>query len=116
MSLTSFLKVPDVRERLRVEFTVPPFAMGSTLLQPPVTKNYSCVGAAFDYLLRFYAERLNPGCFTGKWAAEEAAICDIEFEDCSVSLPGIFEKAKSAYTEYIKTGVINEKLLRETIC
>ena len=37
-----------------------------------MTAHYALVGTAFDYLLRFYLERLNPKAITHTWAAEAA--------------------------------------------
>ena len=72
MSLTSFLRNKDVQERFRQEFRKPKFTAKKDLLAPPLTKHYSLVGTAFDYLLRFYVERLNPNAITKKWVAEFA--------------------------------------------
>jgi hypothetical protein len=116
MSLTSFLKNPDVRERFKAEFSVPPLGTSKELLAPPLSQNHSLVGTAFDYLFRFCLERSNPKAVTGEWIAEKAALCDIEFDDCSVSLPGIAAKAKKAYMDYLRTGTVDDALLRATVC
>jgi hypothetical protein len=51
MSLTSFLnKNSDVREQFKQEFQKPPLQVKKELLAPPLTKRYSTVGTAFDYL------------------------------------------------------------------
>ena len=50
MSLDSFLKLPDVREKFREEFEKPRLASDRQLLAPPLSKRYSLVGTAFDYL------------------------------------------------------------------
>jgi hypothetical protein len=47
---------------------------GSPILAPPLTSNNQLVGIAFDYLLRFYLERINVGSKTSVWAAEEGVI------------------------------------------
>jgi hypothetical protein len=116
MSLTAFLKLPDVRERFENEFKIPPLGVTRELLAPPLSKNSSLVGTAFDYLLRFYIERLNSNSVTTEWIAEQAALCDIEFADCSVSLPDIAAKAKEAHAAYLKSGTMDDNLLRQTIC
>ena len=57
MSLTSFLdNNPDVREQFKQEFHKPSLRVKKDLLAPPLTKRYSTVGTAFDYLLRFYVK------------------------------------------------------------
>lgn len=116
MSLISFLKASDVRERFRAEFIMPPLGAGKELLAPPLSENYPLIGTAFDYLLRFYIERLNPKSVTGEWVADQAALCDIESAGCSVSLPAILKKAQRAYKKYLRSGTMDDNLLRETIC
>jgi len=37
------------------------FRLKSPILAPPLTDCYGLLGTAFDYLLRFYVEKLNPG-------------------------------------------------------
>lgn len=72
MSLTSFLKNRDVKEKFSREFTMPKLGLKEEILAPPITRNYSLVGTAFDYLLRFYIKQVNPEAFTSRWIAEEA--------------------------------------------
>ena len=72
MSLTSFVGNKDVRERFKQEFPSPKFSVQKPLLAPPLTKHYSLVGTAFDYLLRFYLKRLNPEAVESRWVAEKA--------------------------------------------
>jgi len=60
MSLTSFLKDKDVKNAFERAFKKPQFNLQAELLAPSLTNNYSLVGTAFDYLLRFYIKRLNP--------------------------------------------------------
>lgn len=116
MSLKSFIKDSvDVRERFRAEFTVPPLGTVKELEAPPLTKNHSGVGTAFDYLLRFYVARLNPKSKTGEWIAEASALCDIEFDGCTVSLPDLVEKAKASYSDYMRSGRVDDELLRAVL-
>lgn len=72
MSLTSFLANGDVKERFRQEFPKPRVGISNKPLAPPLTNHYGLVGTAFDYLMRFYLERLNPKAITHKWIAEHA--------------------------------------------
>jgi len=39
---------------------MPPLDRARELLAPPLSRDYGLVGTAFDYLLRFYIQRLNP--------------------------------------------------------
>jgi hypothetical protein len=120
MSLTSFLKnSKDVRQRFKAEFTMPPFAVAREMVAPPLTENYSLVGTAFDYLLRFYVERLNPKAVTGRWVAEEILFGDGGAED-ALFYPRKFKelvaKANQDYNKYLLDGVMSSKLLRSVIC
>lgn len=71
VSLTSFLeRNADVRAQFLSNFTKPDFRLKSPLLAPPLTEHYGLVGTAFDYLLRFYVEKLNPGTGADSWVAD----------------------------------------------
>ncbi len=72
MSLTSFLKDEEVCNAFRRFFKIPKFNVSAELLAPPFTENYSLVGTAFDYLLRFYVKRLNRDAIESPWASEKA--------------------------------------------
>ena len=60
MSLTSFLKNKDVKERFQREFSTPDFNLKGELLAEPKTIHYSLVGTAFDYLMRFFLKKMSP--------------------------------------------------------
>lgn len=113
MSLTSFLRkksTADVRQRFKAEFIMPLHDVTRKLAAPPLTENYSLVGSAFDYLLRFYVERLNPKAKTQKWIAEEAVL------DYDLKKPHtILAEAKVQYRQYIQSGKIDNKLLHAVI-
>lgn len=111
MSLISFLKYsPQVRERFKIEFFIPPLDSKRELLAPSLSQNHSLVGGAFDYLLRFYIERLNPKAHTRKWIAEEV------MEDPAYGkFSKLLTNAKSNYQQYLSNGEINDKLLKTTI-
>ena len=71
MSLTSFLQIPNIRSEFTTTFPFQAPKLSGELLAPPQTKNYSLIGTAFDYLLRFHLERLNPNTLKKPWIAEE---------------------------------------------
>ena len=56
MSLTSFLKIKEVKAKFRETFKKPSIKLEGEILAPPQTKNYGLVGTAFDYLMRFVLE------------------------------------------------------------
>ena len=70
MSLTSFIKIKDVRQAFKREFKKPRLKVQRKLLAPPLTNHYGLVGMAFDYLLRFYIKRLNPDAVEHPWVSE----------------------------------------------
>lgn len=72
MSLTSFVKHPDVRERLKHLRPDVPRKIPVPLLAPPRSSRYALVGIAFDYLLRFEIERRAAKCTSRGWVAEHA--------------------------------------------
>ena len=70
MSLTSFVRRPDVVQRLK------PFRPKGKRTLPverradPRTKHYTLVGVAFDYLLRFEIQRRSPHAESSPWVAD----------------------------------------------
>lgn len=76
MSLTSIiLNNKDVRDKLKSEFPKPEFNLVSRVKARPLSTNYSLVGTAFDYLMRFYLEYHNKDILVIKkscWIAESA--------------------------------------------
>lgn len=70
MSLTSLIKDKDINKMFKEEFKKPRLTEQRDLLSPPLTKHYSLIGTAFDYLLRFYIEKLNPDSISRGWVGE----------------------------------------------
>lgn len=70
MSLTSFIRLPDVAKRLN-PFRRPVEVVGARLKVPSASGNPQLVGTAFDYLLRFELERRAPRAVSGEWIAEQ---------------------------------------------
>ena len=133
MSLTSFLRDKDVRDRFRQEFQKPRFSAKKDLLAPPLTKRYSLVGTAFDYLLRFYVQRLNPQAVTGRWVAElsvshplsplltnvvlDADTGRISFTetDQTRKVRQIIEQAKKVHSNYLSSGEVTDEVIESTL-
>lgn len=70
MSLSEFIKQPDVRARFRQEFVKLRINLDKPLIAPVITSNPQKIGTAFDYLLRFFANYLNPNALSYQWVAE----------------------------------------------
>jgi len=143
MSLTSFLKNKDIKERFRQEFPRPEFKLKKETLAPPVTRRYSLVGTAFDYLMRFYLKHINPDAVTTRWVAESWLralawkIPDLElifydkgeyeiFPGCIERLPKdvkrligtceqIIEQAKMVYSCYLVSGEMTDEVIRSAL-
>ena len=113
MSLTSFLgNSADVRTRFKQEFHKPIFRVKKELLAPPLTKRYTTVGTAFDYLLRFYVKYLNPDAIDkGYWVAE-IALMQLE-DNPSLYTTGekIVLQAKERLAEFLQTGEMTDELI-----
>ena len=69
LSLSKFIKLPDVKIKLRQEFEKPRFSVDKPLLAPVIISNPQKIGTAFDYLIRFYANYLNSNAVSSKWVA-----------------------------------------------
>jgi len=70
LNLSGFIKLPDVKNKLRQEFVKPRFSVDKPVLAPVITSNPQKIGTAFDYLLRFYVNYLNPKAISSQWVAE----------------------------------------------
>jgi hypothetical protein len=115
MSLTTLLMNKDVRKKFSEEFPMKTFVLEKDILVPPRTNHYIIVGIAFDYLMRFYLQRLNPETISHSWIAEHAP----EFVKGNKALLGkvtkIIVEAKKAYSHYLKSGRIERDILRSAI-
>jgi hypothetical protein len=115
MSLTSFLKYKDVKEKFKQEFPMPKFNLSGDLLAAPKTNHYIRMGIAFDYLMRFYLKRINRNAITGVWVAEVAcayAIKLINDDKILKKIINILKDSKKIYSEYLKTGEMNDEVIK----
>lgn len=111
MSLKDFVSQPEVAARLKQILPTPGLSAKPALQAPPLTKNYSLVGSAFDYLLRFYVQRLNPCSKASKWIAEYAAFEEAGVGKKVISLDKIIANAKRYHRKYLTSGLIPDELL-----
>ena len=117
MSLTAFLKHNrDVREAFSKQFRKPDFREQKPLAAPPLTNEWSPVGTAFDYLLRFIVEQLNPGLAKSwPWVAEvewELIGPDKELES---KRSHILSETRRQLQDYLRTGVLKDEMLRSAL-
>ena len=114
MSLTSFIKEPDVRKKFAETFPLPKIELKAEIKAPPITRNYSLVGTAFDYLLRFYIKQNNPKAITKEWIAEIALQC-IEESTLRNQLKKTVDDAKIVYQKYLDDGDLTDDVLKIAI-
>jgi hypothetical protein len=140
MSLTQFVSLPAVKQRLAQEFQQPLVRCRNPIRVPPRTKSYSLVGTSFDYLLRFWLKWLNPTAEAKPWVAEAAVnlltgcknIWELPesapenahlLEKSGPDVPtaikktavSILRNAKQTYSMYLKTGDMTDEVIRAAI-
>jgi hypothetical protein len=135
MSLVTFIKKnKDVRDQLHEKFRTPKLDEDINLVVPPLSNRYSLVGTAFDYLLRFYIERLNENVVTRSWVAEMAISHPMSpiLEDAEIDaktgevlsyvetiltskIKKILKEARSEYEAFITEGQITDQLIRSCL-
>lgn len=117
MSLTSLIKSDqELRNKIRATFSRPKLEKNRPLLVEPLTKRYSLVGTAFDYIFRFYLERINN--LTNKsevWIAEQAIELIKSSEELYLAGKDIINRVKELKKEYVEIGKFSRDLIRETI-
>ena len=60
MSLTALIKSDkDLGHKISSAFSRPKLEKNKPLLAEPLTKNYVLFGTAFDYIFRFFLEKIN---------------------------------------------------------
>jgi hypothetical protein len=134
MSLTRFLERSDIRAHFRQEFPKPKMTTAAALLVPPQSQRYGLIGTAFDYLLRFHVQRLNPKAIHRRWVAEDGFFrlglratgqmhYDVDTEVLSFpdddgvvhTARSVLTRAKAAHERFLKSGKVTDALLRSAI-
>lgn len=117
MSLTSLLKGnADVRLRFRTEFPKPKFHFDKAkpLLVEPHSNRFSLMGTAFDYVLRFQIQRLNPKkAKTSPWVA--ALATDESDKRFRAKASNIIKTAEDRLKRYLKTGDLSDGLIESSV-
>ncbi len=115
MSLTKLISIPDVKQRFTEEFPLPSASLKGPIVAPPVTKNYGLVGTAFDYLMRFYLERLNPDCIKEPWVASISVENSKPSTQLYTTTSRLLEFAEKSYQSYQNTGAVDDDILKSAI-
>ena len=122
MSLSTFVERPDVKAYLRENVAKPWFEVHAEIKAPPLTTSYGWAGTAFDYVLRFYVQKLNPSTAkVRRWLAEES-LAMLEHSRVGPStlkrVRRIVDTAQQKYRSYLKDKreeKPNEELIRAAI-
>lgn len=128
MSLTSFLKIREVKAKFKETFKKPSNKLEGEILAVPQTTNYSLVGTAFDYLMRFILKYHNSNAITFPWVAEQVLVylddiliigdtreeLDIMSEFVE-SVPSVINYAKDEHKKFNVTGEVSERVLHACI-
>ena len=114
MSLTSLLNQKDIKTHFRLSYPKPKMTAKRLLLAPPQTKNYSTVGTAFDYLMRFYLQLLNPNTITKSyWVAEE--VIPLLSDTLQAKAKTQIKQAKKHLATYLQTNHLSDDLLKSAL-
>lgn len=114
MSLTRFLAKPDVRAKFSSEFEKPKFQVKKEIVALPLTKRYSLVGTAFDYLLRFHLEYWYPQFIQKESWVAEGALRYLRGDYLKLG-KGLIKYAKDNVQRFLETGRCDYKLLKSAL-
>ena len=127
MSLTSFIKTPQVKAMFKEEFPLSKILLQGDMKAVPITKNFPLIGTSFDYLLRFYLEHENPNCVARSWVAENSLnllgqIIDRVgknipkvMTDAHDKMTSCLQDAKDTHKEYLKSGNLGDDLIKSSV-
>lgn len=125
MSLSSLIKNDQsLRNKIRDDFQLSVLRQKiektrPLLAPPPNTTNHQLVGTAFDYLLRFYLERLNalPYHPENQWVAEKAVnrLIDNHHHCWYEDGRKIIKNVKTLRKKFNQTGQLSQGLIRQTL-
>jgi hypothetical protein len=120
MSLTSLIKSDkELRDKISTTFLRPKLEKSMPLLAEPLTKNYSLVGTAFDYIFRFFLEMTNNVQNSSKlWIAEQAIInlsSSVVNSEAYETGSEIINNVKKLKKEFTENGNLSYELIRQTL-
>ncbi len=124
MSLHELIHIRgDVRQAFSAKLLRPTIKFDRGLQAPPLTANYQAVGGAFDYLLRFYLQRINPQARDYPWTAERAVelirlagakggeVTTLSGHPRALKAAAYLADAKRQHRAYMQVGRITDNLL-----
>ena len=116
MSLTSFIKEPEVRDRIDEDFPNQGQSASNPIAAEWQTNNYMLIGTAFDYLVRFWLRR-NADTYSARpWIAESSLeIAFDEFPEIADEIEAIIDDAKQRRDDYLQSGTLSRPLIQAAI-
>lgn len=108
MSLTKFVAIPEVRDRLKPLRPNLPRKLNAPLRVEPRSNRYTLVGTAFDYLLRFELQRRAPHAISKRWIADH--VLDLIWQDAGPTSVGMDLMADADPDSYIPPDVLAERV------
>ena len=123
--LTSFIKAKDVREKFDQEFNKPELSVNKPLIVPPLSiRSSKTIGTAFDYLLRFHIQRLNPQSIERRpWVAESSLKFYEEEKDFLMAedrkvypkIKQITSSAQSSLSSFLENGMLSDAIIKSAL-
>lgn len=116
MSLTTFISKSEIKKEFLRNFKKPIFDLHSDIICESKTKNWTLVGMAFDYMLRFFIEYNNKNNVKkSEWVAS-GSLTFLEDNKRKYKLAKkLFNKSKNNYRKYLKNGKVTDDLITSTI-
>ncbi len=131
MSLTTYVKAPDITSRIREFRPNLPRSLGVPIKVPARSKRYTLIGTAFDYFLRFELKRRAPHSIETEWVAEHCVRTtstaergnSMVFGPVSISgdegsltlldsmaevVPSVIRKARADVADYVSSNFANQ--------
>jgi len=115
MTINQIIKNSKLKEEFEKTFVMPKFTSPrEAKCSSPLSKNYSLIGTAFDYLLRFYIARINK-LRDQEWISEKTLAMLRYQKDSRTKLKKIISNFKKQYIRYLKNGIIDDSFLENII-
>jgi len=116
MSLTEFVGIPAVRDRIGETFPNEGTRPASDLKASWQTDQYALVGTAFDYLLRFWLRQHAGETTTRPWVSKTALeVTKQEFPDRVDEVKTVIDRAEDERDAFLETGVLTRQLVESTL-
>ncbi len=116
MSLTDFVANPEVREKIDDNFPNEGQRASNPLKTECQTDNYSTIGTAFDYLLRFWLRREVPEVYTKDWVANAGLSAATLIPEADIhEYEQVVKTAEKRVDEFLERGELTNSLIESAI-